>query len=525
MAAQNNSKLARNPAPLVIRRNDDKAGSDFIRLLPAVFISILVNGGLLGLLFFISSPSQAETLLEAAPTETTVQPDPQEEPKSTDPLVTSDIDPAAVNPGQDINYNMDRKGEVSVPGQVNALESAGITDGDKNRPPTNLPAPGGFGNVGQGGAIDSPFGHATSTAAGEAGGYSLKGMPLAGTFYGRTGQTRENAWINGGGTEETEAAVVKGLIWLKKNQSSDGRWMLDGNFKDRGSPNDIAGTAFGLLPLLGAGKTHKPAKDNQFDKEVGKGLVFLMRRQDKKTGNYGGGMYSHGLATIAMCEAFGLTQDPNLRRSAQMAVNFIVRAQHSAGGWRYSPGQAGDTSVVGWHVMALKSAQMAGLDVPEVTMRKAQAYLNSVNDSTEGYGYTGPAPTPTMSAVGLLCRQYLQAWGPQNLKLIKGIDNHIKTNPPGTSRNIYYFYYATQVMHHFGGTEWKKWNEKMRDFLVKTQDKDGTHAGSWNSAGDPHGGPGGRLMITSLSLLTLEVYYRHLPLYDRSIVDRKVAGK
>lgn len=522
MAAQANSKPARPITPLVVRRKDEKKENEFRRLLPAVFISILFNFGLIGL--FLLAPGQADAMLEdTSPPDVTVQEESQDQKKDQDPLVTTDIDPAAQQPSQDINFNVERKAEVSVPGQVNPLEQVGIQDGDKSAPPTNLPAPGGLGGIGQGRAIESPFGQGTSNAAGMVGGYGLKGMPLAGTFYGRSGATRKQVLIDGGGTKESEAAVVRGLQWIVRNQSSDGRWLLDGNFKDRGSPNDIAGTAFGLLPLLGAGKTHKRTKDNDFDKPVEKGLLYLIRRQDRKTGNFGGGMYAHGLATIAMCEAYGLTQDPALRKPAQMAVNYIVRAQHSGGGWRYSPGQAGDTSVVGWQVMALKSAQMSGLDVPEVTMRKAQAYLNSCEDSTKGYGYTGPGPSPTMTAVGLLCRQYLQSWGPQNLSLIKGVDNHIKTNPPG-QKNIYYYYYATQVMHHFGGSAWKQWNDKMRDYLVKTQDTTGPNNGSWNSAGDPHAGSGGRLMSTSLSLLTLEVYYRHLPLYYRDS-GAKMAAK
>ncbi|MBM4068617.1 MAG: terpene cyclase/mutase family protein [Planctomycetes bacterium] len=522
MAAQASSKPARPVSPLVVRRKNDNKDSDFRRLLPAVLISIVFNFGLVGL--FLLAPGQADAMLDdTTPPDVTVQQQAQDDKKDVDPLVTTDIDPAAQTPNQDINFNVERKNEVSVPGQVTPLEQVGIQDGDKNAPPINLPAPGGLGGIGQGGAIESPYGQGTSMAPGMAGGYGLKGLPLAGTFYGRSGATRKQVLIDGGGTKESEAAVVSGLQWIVRNQSSDGRWLLDGNFKDRGSPNDIAGTAFGLLPLLGAGKTHKRTKDNDFDKPVEKGLLYLMRKQDRKTGNFGGGMYAHGLATIAMCEAYGLTQDAALRRPAQMAVNYIVRAQHSAGGWRYSPGQAGDTSVVGWQVMALKSAQMAGLDVPEITMRKAQAYLNACEDSTKGYGYTGPGPSPTMSAVGLLCRQYLQSWGPQNLSLIKGVDNHLKTNPPG-QKNIYYYYYATQVMHHFGGSAWKAWNEKMRDYLVKTQDNSGPNKGSWSSAGDPHAGSGGRLMSTSLSLLTLEVYYRHLPLYYRDS-GAKMAAK
>jgi hypothetical protein len=321
---------------------------------------------------------------------------------------------------------------------------------------------------------------------------------------------------------------------------SDGRWMLDdARFKDKGkTENDIAATAFGLLPLLGAGKTHKPAKDNPYDKPIEKALLFLMKKQDKRTGNFGGGMYAHGLATIAICEAYGLSYDPNLRRPAQAAINYIVSAQHDAGGWRYSPGMPGDTSVVGWQVMALKSAQMAGLDVPDVTMRKAQKFLDSVCDEggDEGYGYlkagdrgkANEPNDPTMSAVGLLCRQYLQSWGPQNLRMIKGVENWVKGNTPNrgpTLKNMYYCYYATQVMHHFGGQSWKDWNEKMREALIADQEKTGPMSGSWNSAvGNVHMAQGGRLMQTSLCLLTLEVYYRHLPLYYRDTGDKKLAA-
>jgi len=452
MAAPTNSKPARNYTPVVVHR--EERGNDLLRLLPAALLSVVVHVGLIGMLFFLSSPGNAAPPLEVA-ADVTVQAEAPEEKKNNDPLVTDDVDPAATAPSQDINYNVDRKAEVSVPGIVNPTEAVGI-EGMKDGPPVNIPLPLGTGGMGQGGAIDSPLGFAGTNVNGTPGGI-LSGKLLAGGFGGRSAGTRQWVAMNGGGTTESEACVVRGLKWLARNQSPDGRWMLDGNFKDRGTPNDIAGTAFGLLPLLGAGKTHKSAPDNPYDKPIEKALLYLIRKQDKKSGNFGGGMYSHGLATIAICEAYGLTQDPSLRRPAQMAVNYIVKAQHSGGGWRYAPGQAGDTSVVGWQVMALKSAQMSGLDVPDIAMRKAQRYLDSCCDTAnEGYGYVGVSSTPTMSAVGLLCRQYLQAWGPQNLRLIKGIDNNIKTYPPGTTKNIYYFYYATQVMHHFGGGAWKK---------------------------------------------------------------------
>jgi hypothetical protein len=513
MATSTNAKPARATAPVVIRKTSQDHGSDFLRLLPAALASALVHAVLFGLLFLMSSPAQTAPPTESKDLATLQADPPRDSEKHPDPLITTDIDPAASEPDTDINYSVERKAEVSVPGQVQPNESVGIVDAPKDRPPVNLPAPAGFGVKGQGGAIETAFG--SLNTMGQVGGYGLRGVDLvkmAGTFGGRSGATRDFALREGGGTKETEAAVAKGLRWLQRVQSPDGSWRLDGPWRDRGTANDIAGTAFGLLPMLGAGKTHKAAQDNPYDKVIEKALLFLIRKQDKKTGNFGGGMYAHGLASIAMCEAYGLSQDPALRRPAQMAVNFIVNAQHDRGGWRYSPGEAGDTSVVGWQVMALKSGQMAGLDVPEVTMKKAVRFLNEVGAADEGYGYTGPGSTPTLSAVGLLCRQYLQAWGPQNIRMIKGIDNHIKTHPPSANyKNMYYYYYATQVMHHFGGSAWKEWNEKMRDLLVKQQDKDG----SWSSDGESHGSAGGRLMKTSLALLTMEVYYRHLPLYYR----------
>jgi hypothetical protein len=497
-------------------------------LLLSMFISVILNGGLLvilGLVLPSLSFGPSAAARETLPEEAVVQAADPPPPEASDPLTVTDIDPAALAPDQEINYNVDRKADVSVPGVVNPDEPVGIENGDKNSPPMNIPLPFGIGG-GTGAAMlgETP---GTGPSIGSVGGYSLRAMPLAGSFFGRSGATREKLLSEGGGTRESEAAVAAGLHWLLRIQSPDGRWMLDGRFKNKGQANDTAGTAFGLLPFLGAGKTHKPGKDNPYDKPIEKAILFLLRRQDRQTGNLGGGMYGHCLATIALSEAYGLTQDPALRRPVQLAVNYIVAAQHSEGGWRYSPGQAGDTSVSGWAIMALKSAKMAGLDVPEMTFRKAIHFLDTVCDSnSEGYGYTGPNPTPTLTAVGLLCRQYLQAWGPNNPRLIKGIKNHLLTHlPPAQGRPtpIYYYYYATQVMHHFGGEEWKKWNERMRECLVKSRDQsnDPLLKGSWDPTGDQHAGAGGRLMYTSLVLLTLEVYYRHLPLYYREAGERQ----
>src|SRR5262245_7194149 len=129
-------------------------------------------------------------------------------------------------------------------------------------------------------------------------------------FEGRSGSVREKILKGAGGTEESEAAVTRGLQWLAGQQAADGKWRLDGDFKDKGQANDTAGTALGLLPFLGAGMTHKNLKDHAYAKHIEKGLQWLGRKQDRN-GDLGGGMYAHGLATIALAEAYGQTKDAN----------------------------------------------------------------------------------------------------------------------------------------------------------------------------------------------------------------------
>ncbi|MCI0684994.1 MAG: terpene cyclase/mutase family protein [Gemmataceae bacterium] len=492
------------------------------RLFPASFASLFFHGAMMTLFVLLSSPGQAEIPVEPAMIQSVIGTETQTyDPARDDPFLSTVRNDYSKERHQDPVADVPRKDEVTIPGQADPLDNVGLKGGALDGVLRDLGQQFGMTKFGSGlaGAIDGPNPN------------SDKLLPPGGVIFGGhnrdyfkvirgSAATRSFLLEKGGGTGASEAAVAKGLQWLARNQAADGSWRLDGNFPDKGSQNDVAGAAFGLLPFLGAGKTHKSAKDNPYDKPIEKALKYLIDKQDRRTGNFGGGMYGHGLATIAICEAYGLTQDPLLRRPAALAIKFIVAAQHDGGGWRYAPNQAGDTSVTGWHIMALKSAEMAGLDVPEITMKKAQRYLDGcVSPVDEGYGYVGIGSRPTTTAVGLLCRQYLQSWGPQNIRLIKAIDLHLKPNAPAAKRDIYYYYYATQVMRHFGGEAWRNWNEKMRDTLVKTQDDNpkGPQFGSWPAAGDPHASSGGRLMVTSLSLLTLEVYYRHLPLYYRDM--------
>jgi hypothetical protein len=493
-----------------------------LRTAAAIFASCVTHAVLL-ILFLLIAPaslvrSQAE-MEDSAPLGDLLQADPDDVlPREPFDIINPDMG-GLTTPGSPAT-DSERRFEATVPGPDDPREKIGARDGLDSNPPISTPPPPGLGS-GHSGSADLGKG-IPGLDRGLPGGGPLGQNPFDYRRSLREGGSGASAELLArlGNTGPAEAAVVRGLQWLVRNQSADGRWLLDGAFKDKGSPNDVAGTGLGLLPFLGAGKTHKPAKNNAYDKTVYRGLRFLMSGQDAKRGDLGGTLYGHGIATIALCEAYGLTQDPMLRLPAQRAVNFIVAAQHERGGWRYSPGQEGDLSVTGWQVMALKSAQMAGLDVPSITLKKAERFLDSLAAANDGYGYTDTNATPTMSAVGLLCRQFLQGWGPQNLRLIKGIQANLKPTPPGAKKDAYYYYYATQAMYHFGGDSWKDWNTQMRDLLVKTQgDKQGSpDFGSWTSAGDTWGkSGGGRLMVTSLNLLTLEVYYRYLPLYFRDM--------
>ncbi len=332
-----------------------------------------------------------------------------------------------------------------------------------------------------------------------------------------------------GGTTLTEAAVARGLLWLARHQNEDGSWSID-HFQRAGRchcgnqgslHSDVTGTALALLPFLGAGQTHLTGV---YKNVVAAGLRWLVQHQ-KENGDLRGsnaqypGMYTQGQAAIVLCEAFLMTGDEQLRRPAQTAIDFIVAAQYPDGGWRYFPRSRGgrlrgDTSVFGWQLMALQSAMAANLRVPETTLENADHFLDGVQHELGAqYAYMrGEKATPPMSAEGLLCRVYL-GWKRNNPALEEGITWMLERHPPTARKpNIYYWYYGTQVMHHFGGTPWKQWNLAMRDVLINSQEKRGHRAGSWTPTG-PLSSQGGRIYMTSLAICCLEVYYRHLPLF------------
>jgi len=352
------------------------------------------------------------------------------------------------------------------------------------------------------------------------------GSMMGNSLQGRGIQARGMLVRQRGGNEASEKAVQLGIQWLVAHQMQDGGWNFDHrlggcNGRCRGPGNMAssrnAATAMALLPFLGAGQTHV---SGDYQQQVSAGLRFLLHNMKKSPygaslHESGGRMYSHGLASIALCEAYAMTGDSDLYQPAVGVLRFIVNSQDPVGGgWRYEPGQAGDTSAFGWQIMALKSGVMAGFEVPPIVVKRAAGFLNYVS-AKEGarYGYTNSRnPTPTLTAVGLLSRMYM-GWKPDRPAIRDGVAYLAKRGP--SPKNMYYNYYATQVMSQFEGESWKKWNKTMRDYLVANQAGTGHETGSWYFD-DPHGSPaGGRLYNTSMATMILEVYYRHLPLYGK----------
>ena len=362
--------------------------------------------------------------------------------------------------------------------------------------------------------------------------------PAGGGLQGRDADARAALAAKHGGSAASEAAVERALEWIVRHQYEDGGWRLqfhdgpcNGRCRHEGlmeSPN--AATSLALMALMGAGYT---SEKGPYQKEVAAGIDFLLQRM--RSTSYGGsfregekGMYAQGLATMALSEAFALTKNSELAGPITDAVEYIQKAQHRRGGWRYEAGYPGDMLVTGWQLLALKSAQQAGFKVDAEVLRKVDGFVDSLEVSRAGLYRYGPERSggePASSAVGMLMKMYLgQRRDHPDLR-----EGALGLSDDGFSpSNIYYNYYVTLVLHHRRGQYWKAWNANMRDFLVEQQVRTGHEAGSWHFD-DPlgTGKQGGRLYSTAMAAMTLEVYYRFLPLYgyEPFEVEQEVSTK
>lgn len=350
---------------------------------------------------------------------------------------------------------------------------------------------------------------------------------------GRTRGDRRGMALRNGGSEASEKAVDAALVWLANHQAANGSWSTEmagdqckgrcrNGTNEAGSPKRVAATGLALLCFLGAGHTHQKG---DYREVVSKGLNYLAASIKKDAMAKGARtrgrfltdadkyeMYEHGIAVLALCEAYEMTKDTRFRETCELGIEFIEFAQCIDGSWGYQPKITGDLSIVGWQLMALKSAHMAGLKVSPAVVERTDKFLDSQqSDYGAYYGYRSTKREPGTTAIGLLIRLY-RGWSRTDPNILKGAEYLAELGP--SIDGIYYNYYATQVLYHMKLPQWERWNQMVRDHLVAEQAVDGHEAGSWHFGRNHFNEVGGRLYCTAMATLTLEVYYRYLPIYS-----------
>jgi hypothetical protein len=357
----------------------------------------------------------------------------------------------------------------------------------------------------------------------------------------RRGRARLEALRQGGGSEDTEAAVLAGLRYLRSIQGRDGAWGRNSNHEKYGDFR-VGKTALALLAYFGHGHTHQ--ESGEFKDTVTRGLGFLLSQQDRLSGHFGDSdAYGHGIAAYATAEAFAMTRDPDLARPLRRAVQRILEAQVTSrdqrldGGWSYyypDPERRFDRwprmSVSVWQVMALKSARIGGIEIEPSVFRRARSYvLAAHDDSLHAFRYnhdpewlgnafpTLPGTTPAaLFALQLLGGDRTTDAYATGLRYIsrrrpmptwrRYSDQEFATQ--GLS-NLYYLYYATLALFFEGGETWQSWNESLSRLLVNSQERDGSWRPISYYAEYAKDTDRDRSYTTAMCVLMLEVYYRY----------------
>jgi hypothetical protein len=350
--------------------------------------------------------------------------------------------------------------------------------------------------------------------------------------FPRSAEERQPRVKKLGGTRESEDAVDKGLAYLAANQERDGRWSFIAS-EDASPPgrrpqnaHDMANTGLTILALIT--RDHTPDKPGPYRNAVNKGLNYLIASQEptgdlrgpahlRGEGSRHGDMYDHAIATLALAEAALMTKDQRYVDAANLGARFIVAAQDPrSGGWRYIPGEAGDSSVLGWQIMALHSCEQLGFEVPPDTYAMARRYIRSASQGPRqmiASYQPRKAPLPSMTAELLYARMLL-GQKLEEADITEATDFLAQQPPDLRAPSLYYWYYASLCMMQVQNNQWAKWNARTRDALIALQTQGGTFDGSWN-ADAKYADRGGRIYMTSIAVLTLEVYYRYQPIWDR----------
>lgn len=358
------------------------------------------------------------------------------------------------------------------------------------------------------------------------------GEPVPELYRLRVAPDRRRIARRLGATKESDQAIDDALRWLSTAQSADGRWsakqfgageerkVLGQDRQGAGADADTGITGLALLAMLGAGHTHL---EGPYRENVQKGLEYLVGQQ-KADGSLAGEaklyamMYCHGMASLALSEAFAMTGDQRLQPYVEKAGGFSLRSQHSTtGGWRYLPGDQGDMSQFGWQVMALKSAEMAGVAIPTKNREGMHRFLhNTTSGQHRGLASyrVGERPSRTMTAEAFACRVFLglEVSTAQSSEAARFVMEELPL-PASDKPDFYYWYYGSIAMFQLQDERWQAWNQALQKALISRQQTAGELSGSYDT-NEVWSGYGGRIYTTAMATLCLEVYYRYLPIYS-----------
>ncbi|MCX8237225.1 MAG: terpene cyclase/mutase family protein [Akkermansiaceae bacterium] len=294
-----------------------------------------------------------------------------------------------------------------------------------------------------------------------------------------------------------ENIYTRGLRSLASSQQEDGSWP-DGV----GTEPGVVGLAVMAFLAHGEDPNHGP-----YAKNIKNGINFILEQQQKGNGYIGSSMYSHGFATLALSECYGMYRDQRIAPALKKAVDLILSAQkrNPKGGWRYSPdASTSDTSIAGCQIVALYAARNAGIPVPDTALEKGMKYMRKCRGSDGGYGYqSAMGDRPTLTAIGVLTESLAKQ---HKTKPYQASAKYLAKNLNYRERHYaYYFeYYMAQALFHSDEEVWNEWNVKNTRYLSTIQGADGSFPGSR-----------GKSFNTAGALLSLALNYRFLPIYEK----------
>jgi hypothetical protein len=329
--------------------------------------------------------------------------------------------------------------------------------------------------------------------------------------------------------EALDQAVDKALAFLQGSQNQDGSWSAGPRGFGQANP---AVTGLCVMAFLSAG--HVPG-EGRYGDTVDKGVRWVLKAQQDNglfAANQAQEMYHHGICTLMLAEAAGMTDGKlgeDIRKKLVKAVDVILKAQRTEdgperGGWRYQVMHAGgsDMSVTGWQLMALRAAKNVGCDVPAKNIEEAVGFIKRCQDAGSGGFDYQPNSNLTVPCTGTgilaleLCGKDLHR-GPEvtragNFLLRTFVDER---NVPRRGMQLfgnfpyYGVYYCSQAMFQLGDNYWDGYRPFLHETLFRSQ-KDN---GSWFSGGAD--GAYGPSYSTAMCVLALTVEYRYLPIYQR----------